>query len=228
MTFSTLTFFGTAGIEFAPMISNSKRFKSKKINMKNLQIAFALILFAGFFSIDAAAQGNSGNHDINVEFNDITLLDVVSQNDLDITLTGDWGGVTAGEEISEGTPLATNGDNRLHYTVFSPQGGNKTFSITVQASGFEGQGWTIDVTPNEGNFGNNNSKGQTAGKIDLRNDASSPTNLITDIFKIAWTGTDVANDGWGLDYVLKVTDFDNFEAGNSSNGVTVTYTIDQI
>jgi len=200
----------------------------QKITMKNLKIAFAFTLLFGFFSMDAIAQGNSGNHNINVEFNDITLLDVVSQNDLDIVLSGDWGSVTAGEEITEGTELASNGDNRLHYTVFSPQGGNKSFSITVQASGFEGQGWTIEVTPNEGNFGNNNSKGNSAGTIDLRNDANSATDLITNIFKISWTGTDKANDGWGLDYVLKVTDFDNFEGGNSSNGVTVTYTIDEV
>jgi hypothetical protein len=197
--------------------------------MKNLKIAFSLVLLSGLFSFGVMAQGNSGNHEINVEFTEIALLDVVSPNALDITLEGEWGSLTAGEEITAGTELATNGDNRLHYTVFSPQGGNKTFSITVQATNFEGSGWTIEVTPNEGSFaGPGNSKGAPVGTIDLRNDASNATNLITDIFKIAWTGTDNAADGWGLDYVLKVTDFNNFEAGNSSNGITVTYTIDEV
>lgn len=202
------------------MISNSKQLK--KNNMKNLKIAFSLVLLSGLFSFGLMAQGNSGNHDISVEFEGITLLDVVSSTDLNITLAGEYTGVNAGEEITENTVLASNNVNRLHYTVFNPSGGTNTYKINAAATGFTGAGWTIDVTPEAGNFENPNAAGTAGSTFSLRDGGD----LVNAIGKVAWTGTDVGADGYGLLYELKVTDFSTFEIDPSTT-VNVTYTISE-
>jgi hypothetical protein len=195
--------------------------------MKNLKIAFSLVLLSGLFSFGVMAQGNSGNHDISVEFNEIAILDVVSPSgNQNITLTGDWdaGSLTPGEEITVNTPLDSNKVNRLHYTVFSPQGGNSTYEISVSSGGWTGAGWTIGLDLEPGTFGNPNASGTNAAIADMRGTSAS-TQLVSDIHKIAWTGTDVSASGWQLNYVLKVTDFDTF--AEPTGPVTVTYTISE-
>ena len=213
--------------EYRNYVNNNRQ--TKKINkMKTAIKFFSLLLISTVFFTgqQMSAQGNNtGNHDVNVEFDGITLLDVVSPNaNQDITLSGEWGSVQAGEEITENTVLATNEENRLHYTVFNPQGGNNTYKISVATTGFEGAGWDIDLSLEAGSFSNPNAAGVAGSTIGLR---SGGGEMVSDISKIAWTGTDEAADGYGLLYELKVTDFDAFEAGNSSNAITVTYTISE-
>jgi hypothetical protein len=191
--------------------------------MKNLKIAFSLVLLSGLFSFGLTAQGNgnSGNHEISVGFDEIALLDVVSLDAVDITLTGDFSGIEAGEPVSENSVLASNNANRLHYTVFNPTGGpNK---INVAATGFSGSGWTINVTPEAGSFANSNAAGDpNSSAISLRDGGD----LVTGVGKIAWTGTDEATEGYGLLYELTITDIDNFDIDNGTT-VQVTYTISE-
>jgi hypothetical protein len=214
--------------EYRNYVNNNRQ--TKKINkMKTAIKFFSLLLISTVFFTgqQMSAQGNNtGNHDVNVEFDGITLLDVVSPNaNQDITLSGEWGSVQAGEEITENTVLASNEENRLHYTVFNPQGGNNTYKISVGVSGFEGSGWDIDITLQAGNFDNPNANGTVGSTTGLRD--NSGADVVTGIGKIAWTGTDESADGYGLLYELKVTDFDTFEAGNDTNPITVTYTLSE-
>jgi|GEM_PF-599995 hypothetical protein len=215
--------------EYRNYLSNNRQAKKiKTLIMKNLKILFSALLITGALIVaqNAVAQNNEGAHDINVSFDGITLLDVVSPNaNQDITLSGEWGSVQAGEEITENTVLASNEENRLHYTVFNPQGGNNTYKISVGVSGFEGSGWDIDITLQAGNFDNPNANGTVGSTTGLRD--NSGADVVTGIGKIAWTGTDESADGYGLLYELKVTDFDTFEAGNDTNPITVTYTLSE-
>lgn len=195
--------------------------------MKNLKNLFSVLLITGalFVTQNSFAQTTSG-HDINVEFSGVSLLDVVSPTDVNISLNGDYGSTEAGEEIQEGSVIATNSDNRLHYTVFNPQGGTNTYKISVAASGFEGAGWDIDLSFVAGAFGGGpNPQGTYGSTQSLRSGTSQ--DMVTDISKIAWTGTDEAADGYALQYDLKVTDFDTFEAGNDTEPITVTYTLSE-
>lgn len=190
--------------------------------MKNLLTFTFLLLFA----IPLMGQTNNSSHDITVDFDDLAVLNVVSTNPTtDVILNASWGINVAGEEVSVGTYLDSNSVNRLHYSVFSPEGGNKDFNISVQTTGFDGAGWTIDLELLEGNFPNTPSKGTPISSVDLRA-ASSSVDVVDGIHKIAWTGTDISTDGWGLKYKLKVTDMNTFEGGsNTTNPIIVTYTI---
>lgn len=190
--------------------------------MKNLLTFTFLFLFV----VPLMGQTNNSSHDITVDFDDLAVLNVVSTNTItDVILNASWDINVAGEEVSVGTYLDSNDMNRLHYSVFSPQGGNKKFNISVQSSGFDGTGWTIDLEMIQGDFPNTPSEGTALQSLNLR-DAATSTDVVQDIHKIAWTGTDVSTDGWGLKYKLKVTDMNSFEGGsNTTNPIIVTYTI---
>lgn len=200
--------------------------------MKNIRgirhILICSILVLGGLSTILLGQGSSeASHDIFIEFDEVVLMDVVSSSDIDIVLEANLGsGLTAGESIDNGTVLAENSDNRLHYTIFNATPWNQ-YKIAVDVSALEGEGWDIELSITPGDFAHSGANGNIYTPLLSLRTAPPSANLLGGINNVCWTGTNVETQGYQLNYQLKVTDVNNFEAGNTTSPITITYTLSE-
>lgn len=169
----------------------------------------------------------TASHDVFIEFTEVVLMDVVSASDVDLVLEADLGsGLIAGESVDNGTVLAENSENRLHYTIFNATPWAQ-YKIAVDVSGMEGQGWDIELAITPGDFAHSGANGNIYTPLLSLRSAPPSANLLGGLNNVCWTGTDVETQGYQLNYQLKITDINNFEAGNTTAPITLTYTLSE-
>ncbi|SRR6056297_75805 len=195
---------------------------------RNFFLLVASVAFFGVCISAVKAQGsNVASHDVNVNFQDVVLLDVVSTNQVDIVLQANFGsGLQAGDAINNGTVLASNSENRLHYTTLSSNPW-KQYKISVNVSGMEGSGWDIELVIEPGEFEHAGAEGNIYTTLLSLRYAPAQANLLGGINSVCWTGTNKETQGYQLNYELKITDINNFEPGNQDSPITLTYTLSE-
>lgn len=193
----------------------------------NISVIVVVILTAASI-LRLNAQGSSiASHEVFVEFQDVMLLDVVSVDNVDIILQADFNNsLQAGEAITNGAVLASNSKNRLHYTTLSSNIW-KQYKISVDVTGMEGNGWDIELAIEPGDFEHSGAEGNIYTSLLSLRFAPTTANLLGGINSVCWTGTNKETQGYQLNYELKITDINNFEAGNQDNPITVTYTLSE-
>ncbi len=179
-------------------------------------------------SLVLSAQGlNIASHEVYVDIQDVVFLDVVSTDQVDIVLQANFSsGLQAGEAITNGTVLASNSENRLHYTTLSSNPG-KQYKISVDVNGIEGNGWDIELVLEPGEFEHSGAQGNIYTSLLSLRFAPAQANLLGGINSVCWTGTNKETQGYQLNYELKITDINNFVPGNQDSPVTITYTLSE-
>lgn len=86
-----------------------------------------LFVLVSFFSVVLFAQDDSdASHAVTTNFASVTIVDLESNNPLDITLEAEYGQLEAGEAIDE-VSVASNQDIWLNWTAFAPDENGASF-----------------------------------------------------------------------------------------------------
>lgn len=175
-------------------------------------LLIALLTFSA--TIIFAQDNNTASHAVEVNFQDVTILDIEANGGSDIVLEADMDNMEAGEAISN-KAYAENNNIWINWTVFAPEHNGK-YQVRVRADQNMNDGWGLDLSVNSINAMQGGGQGEN---VSLTN---ADQQIIRDIDNIAWSG-DGINKGANIKYELMLRD----AAAISSAGgdITVTYTI---
>ncbi len=182
--------------------------------MKTFTQSLLIALFT-FSAVAIFAQdNNTASHAVEVNFQDITILDIEADGGSNIILEADMENMEAGAAI-DNQAYAENNDIWINWTVFAPEH-NGTYQVMVRADQNMNDGWGLDLSVNSVNASYGGGQGQS---VSLSN---TDQQIVSNINNVAWSG-DGINQGANIKYELMLRD----AAGISSSGddITVTYTI---